>query len=87
MEIKYIIIGSIVVLILIIIICNIIKKQMEKNNEKPASILDVDLNGVPSSSDRSFDYGYEKEDTVVMEPIKKETKKTTKKSNKSKQKK
>ena len=42
--------------------------------EKKTSILDVDLNGVPDSDDRTFDYGYEKQDTVVMNPVDEEVK-------------
>lgn len=47
---------------------------------KETSILDIDLEGV--IEDKEFNYGYEKEDTEVMKPIKKKTgtkKKTTKK--------
>lgn len=44
-------------------------KYSEGTAEKKTSILDVDLEGVPESSDRSFNYGYEKEDTIVMKPV------------------
>ena len=44
-------------------------KYSEGTVEKKTSILDVDLEGVPESSDRSFNYGYEKEDTIVMKPV------------------
>ena len=56
--------------------------------EKKTSILDVDLDGVPESDDRNFDYGFEKEDTVIMKPVEKETtkKSTAKKKNTTKKK-
>lgn len=44
-------------------------KYSEGTAEKKTSILDVDLDGVPDSNDRTFNYGYEKEDTVVMNPV------------------
>ena len=44
-------------------------KYSEGTAEKKTSILDVDLDGVPDSNDRTFEYGYEKEDTVVMNPV------------------
>ena len=62
-----IIIGiAIVVLIIVIIIIGIISK-----NKKPeASILDVDEVGVPNTSElQDFSYGYEKEETIVMNPV------------------
>ena len=49
-------------------------KYSEQPEEKKTSILDVDLNGVPDSDDRTFDYGYEKQDTVVMNPVDEEVK-------------
>ena len=54
--------------------------------EKKTSILDVDLDGVPESDERTFDYGFEKEDTIVMKPVDKgsKTKSTAKKSTKKK---
>ena len=56
--------------------------------EKKTSILDVDLDGVPESSERTFDYGYEKEDTIVMKPVEegKKNKSTGKKKNTEKKK-
>ena len=50
----------------------------EGTAEKKTSILDVDLDGVPESDERTFEYGYEKEDTIVMESVDtgKETKTT-----------
>lgn len=44
-------------------------KYSEGTAEKKTSILDVDLAGVPESNERTFDYGYEKEDTIVMNPV------------------
>lgn len=65
-----------VCIIVLLIVISIIKSKLNRTKEPLTSILDVDLNGVPSSSDMTFDYGYEKEDTVIMEPVeeKKETK-------------
>lgn len=53
-------------------------KYSEGTAEKKTSILDVDLAGVPESNERTFNYGYEKEDTIVMNPVEegKETKST-----------
>ena len=52
--------------------CNYSEKVVEE--EKEASILDVDEKGVPNSSeDIDFSYGYEKEATVVMDPVKENT--------------
>lgn len=77
-------IGIAALVLLIIFICVQIKRKRELGKEKPASILDVDINGV--SSDRTFDYGYEKEDTIVMEKVTDDKNKKTKKTNKSKKK-
>lgn len=44
-------------------------KYSEGTAEKKTSILDVDLAGVPESDERTFNYGYEKEDTIVMNPV------------------
>jgi hypothetical protein len=44
-------------------------KYSEGTEEKKTSILDVDLDGVPDSNESTFNYGYEKEDTVVMKPV------------------
>lgn len=56
-------------------------KYSEGTAEKKTSILDVDLDGVPESDESTFNYGYEKEDTVVMKPVDEgeETKTTPKK--------
>ena len=52
-------------------------KYTGPTEEKKTSILDVDLDGVPESDERTFDYGFEKQDTVVMNPV------DTKEQNKS----
>ena len=64
-----IIIGiAIVVLIIVFIIIVLISKN--KNKEPEASILDVDEVGVPNTSElQDFSYGYEKEETIVMNPV------------------
>mgnify|MGYP000628903532 CR=1 FL=1 len=67
-----IIIGiAIVVLIIVIIIIGIISKNKKNKNKEPeASILDVDEVGVPNTSElKDFSYGYEKEETIVMNPV------------------
>ena len=65
---NYILLIPIILIIIIIIVVaiSLIKKSKE-SNETPSSILDVNEVGVPSSSE--FSYGYEKEATVVMNPI------------------
>ena len=69
---NYILLIPMVVLAIIIIaiIIYLIKKSKDKD-ETSTSILDVNEVGVPSSSE--FSYGYEKEETVVMNPINEET--------------
>ena len=67
-----IIIGiAIVVLIIVIIIIGIISKNKKNKNKEPeASILDVDEVGVPNTSElQDFSYGYEKEETIVTNPV------------------
>ena len=67
-----IIIGiAVVILIIIIIIIAIISKNKKNKNKEPeASILDVDEVGVPNTSElQDFSYGYEKEETIVMNPV------------------
>lgn len=71
--------GIFALFIIISLITNNIKRK--KKVEPSKSILDVDIDGVV---DGEFSYGYEKEDTVVMKPIEKETKKKTTKKNKKK---
>lgn len=61
-----IIVGVILVISIIIIV--IISKNKNKTKEVPASILDVQNIGV-STSDQEFSYGYEKEETIVMDPV------------------
>ena len=72
----YIGIGIILLIIILLIERKIINKKPE---QKKSSILDVDIDGVV---DKDFEYGYEKEDTVVMKPVQKDNdnkKKNTKK--------
>lgn len=67
-----IIIGiAIVVLIIVFIIIVLISKNKKNKNKEPeASILDVDEVGVPNTSElQDFSYGYEKEETIVMNPV------------------
>lgn len=67
-----IIIGiTIIVLIIVIVIIAIISKsKKDKNKEPEASILDVDEVGVPNTSElQDFSYGYEKEETIVMNSV------------------
>ena len=55
------------VALLIIIISIILIKKSKKDDEESASILDIDAVGVPDSKD--FSYGYEKEETIIMQPV------------------
>lgn len=67
-----IIIGiAIAVLIIVFIIIVLISKNKKNKNKEPeASILDVDEVGVPNTSElQDFSYGYEKEETIVMNPV------------------
>lgn len=73
--------GTLCLIIVICIIINHIKGN--KIEEEKKSILDVDIDGVVEGD---FTYGYEKEDTVVMKPVKEETKKKTTKKNTKKKK-
>lgn len=68
----YIALGVIVLILIVIAIVNSIKNKNKV--EDTSSILDIDIDGVV---DGSFDYGFEKEDTVVMKPV--EDKKKSKK--------
>ena len=62
---------------LLIVILLIERKIINKKPEqKKSSILDVDIDGVV---DKDFEYGYEKEDTVVMKAVENTKKKNTKK--------
>jgi len=60
-----------VVIVLIIIIAIILKTKNKSKEENP-SILDINEVGVSNNGD--FSYGYEKEETVVMNPVNLETK-------------
>ena len=67
-----IIIGiAIVVLIIVIIIIGIISKNKKNKTKEPdASIVYVDEVGVPNTSElQDFSYGYENEETIVMNPV------------------
>ena len=69
---KNIIIGIVATLVVIFIIILIIiqKNKKSKYKEPEASILDVDEVGVPNTSElQDFSYGYEKEETIVMNPV------------------
>ena len=67
---KIIGIAIIVLIIVIVIIAIISKSKKDKNKEPEASILDVDEVGVPNTSElQDFSYGYEKEETIVMNPV------------------
>ena len=61
------------VVIVLIVIIAIVLKGKNKSTEETHSILEVDEVGVSNDSD--FSYGYEKEETVVMNPVTEETKK------------
>ena len=69
------------VILVIIIICSIIKKRRNKD-DSPMSILNVDFNGVASLDDKTFNYGYEKENTVVMKTIEEEKEEENKENEK-----
>lgn len=63
-------IAIIVLIIVIVIIAIISKSKKDKNKEPEASILDVDEVGVPNTSElQDFSYGYEKEETIVINPV------------------
>ena len=71
---KLIIAGIIFVILIILIIVLIVvsknKNKIKANSEPEASILDVDEVGVPNTSElQDFSYGYEKEETIVMNPV------------------
>lgn len=71
---KLIIAGIIFVILIILIIVLIVvsknKNKIKANSESEASILDVDEVGVPNTSElKDFSYGYEKEETIVMNPV------------------
>ena len=71
---KLIIAGIIFVILIILIIVLIVvsknKNKIKANSEPEASILDVDEVGVSNTSElKDFSYGYEKEETIVMNPV------------------
>ena len=66
----YILFIPIFIILIIVVILVICLRKNSKSNEESTSILDVNSVGVPSSSE--FSYGYEKEATIVMDPVSKE---------------
>lgn len=70
----YILLIPIVIILIIVIVLAIYLIKNSKNKEQSASILDVNEVGVPSSSE--FSYGYEKEATIVMDPVNSEQQET-----------
>ena len=72
-----VIIGIVVAVLLVIAIVMmiILLKSKKKEKEVPASILDVQNIGV-STGNQEFSYGYEKEETIVMDPVNVETEST-----------
>ena len=79
------IIGAIAIFIVVlIIIILVIYKGKKKNREQEDSILDVNEVGVPNTSElKDFSYGYEKEETIVMEPVVDEKNKTEENNDKN----
>ena len=68
--------GAIVLIVVLVLalafLAGLLFKKFTKKNsvEGEPSILDINSNGVPNQSDNSeFKYGYEKEATVVMNPV------------------
>lgn len=66
-------IGVLAVILTIIMIIKNIKSK--SNTEIPSSILDIDISGV---EDKAFEYGYEKEDTIIMPKVEEKTPEITK---------
>ena len=69
----YIALGVIVAIIIIILIFK--PKKVKVVEEVSSSILDVNIDGV---IDKDFEYGYEKEDTLIMKKKDLKTKKKKK---------
>ena len=68
----YILIGLGILVVIVAIILIINSRKKPEVEENPSSIFDVNIEGVV---DKDFNYGYSKEDTVVVKPedlIKKE---------------
>ena len=82
-------IGLVAFIIIVMVLSSIIKSRKEAKKGPSSSILDIDIDGV--DEDKTFEFGYEKEDTIVMEQVKEEkpkkkpAKKTTKKSDTKKE--
>ena len=67
----YIVIAAFVALIVLVLIMVKLKNR-NKDIEEFASILDVNEVGVNETKD--FSYGYQKEETIVMNPVNEENK-------------
>ena len=68
------IISAIVLIIVVLIIIGVVLAVVlsnKKPQEPTSSILDVNDIGV-SNSEQEFSYGYEKEETIVMDPVNEE---------------
>ncbi len=70
MSLNLLIVISIIVMIIVIIsLCIVLVSKSKKKVQEPSSsILDVNDIGV-SNNTQEFSYGYEKEETVVMNPV------------------
>ena len=67
---SFIKIAVIIVIAVFLIVGLIAVISLKKNKEDEPSILDVTTVGVPSSSEaQDFSYGYERDETVVMQPV------------------
>ena len=67
MDINYVMLIPIIFVVLMIIIIIIAVIKSNKKEEPTTSILDIKEVGVQENEE--FSYGYEKEETVVMNPI------------------
>lgn len=64
------IIGGVIAVLIIIIVITVNLSKKNKDKEPETSILDVDEVGVPNTSElKDFSYGYEKEETIIMNPV------------------
>lgn len=70
MNIVFLILGLIIAIVLVVVCVLLIKKVSKKQKQKDVSILDVNESGVPNNLEKpEFSYGYEKEPTIVMDPV------------------
>lgn len=67
MQSNVLVILLIVFIVIALFIIFAIIKSKNKQKEPESSILDVDEIGV--SNNQEFSYGYEKEETIVMDPV------------------